>query len=86
MITNRYDFILVRVEHPLEGGYRMEPKKLPFYLHLSITKEGDRKTLTVHSEVHVEKEFTMPTSYSSDYSDWEIIKDQSDKISMMYMC
>ena len=85
MANSRYDYIVERVKRPQQHGYRVEPKKLPFYLHLTITEEDGRKYLTVHSKVHVEKEFKMPTSYSSEFSDWEIISDQSAKISKMFL-
>lgn len=85
MGTRRYGFILVRVEYPSEGGYRMKPQQLPDWIHIAVTDKGDSKFLTVHSRIHVNKEAKVGPSYSSEFSDRDIIKDLSGKISRMYL-
>lgn len=80
MSSNRYDYLLQRVEYPREGGYRMEPCALPHWMYVTITQEGDSKHLTVHSRIHVNKEVVMNPTYSAEFTDYEIIKDLSGKI------
>jgi hypothetical protein len=83
--VNRYDYLLVRVEYPRERGYRMEPRHLPDWLHLTITKQGNNKFVTVYSRIHVTKELRMPTSYSDEFSDYAILKDISGEISHRFL-
>lgn len=66
MQVRRYDHLLCRVEYPAERGYRMEPKQLPDWIHVTITEQGDSKFLTVHSRIHVNKEVKVGPSYSAD--------------------
>lgn len=80
-----YDYLFRRVEYPAEGGYRMEPAKLPPWIHVVITEEGDSKWLTVHSRVHVNKEVRMNPSYSAQFSDFDILKDLSGKITKSFL-
>lgn len=83
MKINKYNYLLQRVNYPF--GYRMESVKLPDWIHITITLDGDSKHLTVHSRIHVNKEVKMPTTYSTDFSDYDIIRDQSGKISSRFL-
>ena len=80
-----YDYLIRRVEYPAERGYRMEPFKLPPWIHVVITEDGDSKWLTVHSRIHVNKEVRLHPSFSRQFSDWDILKDLSGKISHAYL-
>ena len=86
METRKYTYLLCRVEYPLERGYRMEISPLPDWIHLVISddKEGSKR-LTVHSSIHMNKEVAVGPSYSSDFTDTEIIKDLSGEISRMFL-
>ncbi len=84
-VERTYDYLLCRVEYPAERGYRMEPSKLPPWIHVVITEDGDSKWLTVHSRIHVNKEVRMSPSFSAQFSDWEILKDLSGKISKSFL-
>ena len=81
----RYDFIVVRVDYPLECGYRMERKQLPDWIYLTVTEDDDSKYLTVYSRLHFDKEVKINPSYSLEFSDVDIIKDLSGKISSMFL-
>lgn len=85
MQIRRYDHLLCRVEYPAEGGYRMEPKQLPGWIHITITEQDDSKFLTVHSRIHMNKEVKVGPSYSVDFRDRDIIKDLSGKISYRFL-
>jgi hypothetical protein len=63
----------------------MEPKQLPDWIHVIITEQGDSKFLTVYSRIHVNKEVKVGPSYSADFSDRDILKDLSGKISGMFL-
>lgn len=85
MQVRRYDHLLCRVEYPAERGYRMEPKQLPDWIHVTITEQSDSKFLTVHSRIHVNKEVKVGPSYSADFSDRDILKDLSGEVSGMFL-
>lgn len=78
--VNQYRYTYSRVEYPVERGYRMEPKPLPDWIYFTITKKGDSKVVTVFSRYHVNKEVVLNPSFSSEYTDKEIIKEISSKI------
>lgn len=81
MSTAIYNHLYYRVEYPLERGYRMLPKPLPHYMHISITDDSKgSKHLTVHSRIHVNKEVKVGPSYSAEFSDNDIIKDLTAEI------
>lgn len=80
-----YNYLLRRVEYPEKRGYRMEPFKLPPWIHVIITEDGDSRWLTVHSRIHVNKEVRMEPSFSSQFSDLDILKHTSVKISHAFL-
>ena len=80
-----YNHILVRKEYPQERGYRIEAKSLPDWIHLTITEGDDSKILTVHSRIHVNKSVEVGPTYSTDFSDRDIIKDLSAEISTRFL-
>jgi hypothetical protein len=80
-----YNHLYYRVEYPAERGYRMETCPLPDWIHLTITEYGDSKRLTVHSRIHVNKSVPMDPIYSNQFTDQEIIKDLSGKISHAFL-
>ena len=81
----RYEHILTRVEHPLERGYRMQAYPLPDWIHIRINRDSSSKWLTVHSRLHINKCVKVGPSYSLDFSDRDIIKDQSAPISIRFL-
>jgi len=83
--VNTYHHSYHRVYYPIERGYRMEPYQLPNWIHLTITNDGGSKYLTVYSKIHVNKEVRVEPSYSSDFTDSEIIKDLSGKVFHMFL-
>jgi len=85
MRDTTYDYLYVRVEYPRERGYRMEKKPLPPWMHVVITEEGDSKSLTVYSRIHKNKEVKLGPSYSSKFSDRDILIDLSGKISHRFL-
>lgn len=85
MQVRKYNHLLVRVEYPAERGYRMEPKPLPDWIHLTITEDNGSKYLTVHSRIHVNKEVRVGPSYSSDFEDRDLLKDLSAQVSSMFL-
>lgn len=84
-VERTYNHLLYRVDYPAERGYRMEPKPLPPGIHICISEEGDSKWLTVHSRIHVNKVVRIDPTYSSAFSDRDIIKDLSAKVSHMFL-
>lgn len=80
-----YKHRYIRVDYPLERGYRMEMKPLPAWMQLGIKTEDGSKVLYVFSRIHVNKEVKMSPSYSLEWSDTEIIKDLSGKIFSMFL-
>lgn len=60
---------------------------LPSYLHLTITTdtESECKYVTAYSKIHVNKEVRLSSTYSLDYSDQEILKDNALDIFQMYL-
>jgi hypothetical protein len=81
----RYNYLLSRVDYPRERGYRMEPTPLPDWIYVVITKQGDDKYLTVHSRIHVNKEVRVGSTYSVDFSDWDILEEVSGEISKRFL-
>jgi len=78
---------MVRVEYPLEGGYRMETQPLPNWIYLTVEEDINHssKQLVVHSRIHMNKEVRMYPTYSNEYTDLEIIKDLSGEISRRFL-
>ncbi len=68
-----------------EHGYYTEPKKLPDWIHITVTNDGDSKYLTVYSNIHVNKKVRVGPEYSIDYSDNDIIKELSGQISHKFL-
>ncbi len=85
MQVRKYNHLLCRVEYPAERGYRMEPKELPDWIHVTITENNDSKCLTVYSRIHVNKEVRVGPSYSADFNDRDLLKDLSGQISSMFL-
>lgn len=85
MKINKYNYLLFRVEYPMERGYRMEPSLLPDWIYITITEEDDSKFLTVHSEIHVNKEVKLNPPFSSEFTDQEIIREMSGKVSHRFL-
>lgn len=84
-VERTYNHLLYRVDYPAERGYRMEPKQLPPWVHICISEEGNSKWLTVHSRIHVNKVVKIYPIYNSEFSDRDIIKDLSAKVSRMFL-
>ena len=84
-VERKYDYLYSRVEYPMEHGYRMEPTKLPPWIFVTILEDHDTKQLFVHSRIHVNKVVHMDMSYSSKFSDKQIIIDLSSKISKRFL-
>ena len=85
MKVRTYNHLYARVEYPAERGYRMEVTPLPNWIHITITEDGNSKFLTVHSRIHVDKEVKMNPSYSSEFTDREILIDMSGKVSEAFL-
>lgn len=85
MFCNTYDYLYVRVEYPAERGYRMEPRPLPSWIYVTITRGKNNKYLTVYSRIHVDKNKRVGPTYSLDYSDEEVLKNLSGEIYSRYL-
>ena len=83
--VKKYFSLFQRVEYPQERGYRIEPVLLPPWMYVTITDQGYNKFLTVYSRIHMNKEVKMNPSYSSEFSDVEILKDLSGEISYRFL-
>lgn len=78
-IVNTYNHLLFRRE--LQGPFHeWVAEQCPHWLHITITSDGESKWLTVHSRIHVNKEVKLNPSYSTEFSDRDIIKDLSAKV------
>lgn len=75
--STTYDYHYVRVDYPLERGYRMEARSLPSWLKIKITRIDSTKYVTILSSIHVAKETELSYCYSSQFSDAYILKDVS---------
>ncbi len=84
-MIRKYNHLLCRVEYPMENGYRMEPEQLPDWIYITITENNDNKYLTVHSRIHVNKEVKVGPNYSSEFSDRDIVKEQTGEISSRFL-
>jgi len=82
--ARKYHYLLVRVDYPKERGYRMEPRKLPDYLHFTITEDFNGKYLTVYSRLHKTKEVRVGPTYTNEFTDREIIIDLSANIAYRF--
>lgn len=86
MEPRRYDYTLVRVEYPLERGYRMEARKLPDWIHLLVEEDNcGSKRVRVNSRIHVNKSVLLGNAWSSEFSDYEVIKDISGEIAHRWL-
>jgi len=87
MTESKYDYLFKRVEYPSEGGYRMEPVKLPPWIHVVITEDADTdaKYVDVHSRIHVNKSVRLPTSYGRGFSNKKILIDVSGEITHRFL-
>ena len=82
---NRYNYLLVRKDYPMENGYRMHPVALPNWIHLTIEKRENSKYLFVHSRIHVDKKVQVGPAHSLNYPDQRIIKEQSAEVSRRFL-
>ncbi len=85
MNINRYNYLMYRVEYPQERGYRMEASRLPDWIYITITEEGDSKWMTVYSRWHVEKEYRINPTYSSDFTDRQMLIELSAQVHRMFI-
>lgn len=61
-------------------GYTWQTRRLPNWLNFEIVTEDGSKIVVVHSRIHVRPTVRMTPSYSTDFTDEDIIKDMSSKI------
>ena len=83
---NTYDYLYNRAEYPMERGYKVEPVKLPSWIHITVTEDdADTKWVDVHSRIHLNKVVRLPTAYSSQFSDKQILKDISEEVARRFL-
>ncbi len=75
-----YHYRFIRIEYPCFCKYRMETVSLPDWIHIEIIKEGDSKRAIVHSRIHMNKSAPVGPSYSTEFTDQEILKDVSAEV------
>lgn len=63
-----------------QRGHYSEATPLPSWLQITIQNNGDCKSVVVKSKIHINKETPLPCTYSIDYPDMGILKDQSATI------
>ena len=85
MRVTKYIHLFRKVNYPAERGYRMEPESLPDWIYFTISENNSSKYLTVYSRRHVNKEFTLPTSYNNAFTDYEMIKSLSEEIRNLFL-
>ena len=80
-----YNHLYRRVDYPF--GYRMEAYTLPPWIKVVIETLPDRdtKVVKVFSRIHMQKEVEMVPCYSSQFSDYEILRDISKKIHCAFL-
>ena len=64
---------------------RVGARELPPWLHVTITEDADSKWLTVYSRIHVRKEVRMQPTFSTAFSDFEILRQLSSTISRTFL-
>lgn len=77
-VGREYTFVYVRQYEA--HGYRTVPQPLPNWLKVEIRTEGDSKVAYVHSRIHVNRVVALNPTFSTDFSDADILKDLSAKI------
>lgn len=80
-----YDHLYARVEYPRERGYRMEPQPLPDWIRVEIVQQGISKVVIVRSRIHVTKEVQLPTTYSVEFTDREILISVSGEVTRRWI-
>lgn len=85
MTTTEYRYIFRKVQYPEERGYRWKPFSLPDWIHLCIEDDGESKRLIVHSRIHVTKVSQVGPDHSIEFTDREIIRSLSGKVSYRYL-
>lgn len=82
--VTRYNHLYLREYNNVVRKVMTEAVPLHDWLYVTITTENDSKYVTVFSKHHVNKALTLPTGYSMEYSDTDILLDQSDNIHSLY--
>jgi hypothetical protein len=80
-----YKYLFTRKYFPAEHGYRMEARALPDWMQVTITETDNSKQLAVQSRLHVNKNVNVGPSYSTEFSDREILIEQSGPISHRFL-
>ena len=78
-----YHHLLIEIREPF--GTRIGPRDLPPWLHVTITEDADSKWLTVHSRIHVRSEVRMHPTFSTEFTDFEILRQLSPAISHAFL-
>ncbi len=84
-IVNRYNHIYIMEWCFASNGHYTTAKKLPYWIHLTITKLGDSKYLTAHSRIHMNKCVRVGPEYSADFTDNQILKELSYDVSDKFL-
>lgn len=79
----KYNYILEKVYNGRD--HRWEMVKLPNWIYFTIETKDNSKTLHVHSRIHVNKRVKVGPSYSDEFSNEEIIKEQSGNIQYRFL-
>ena len=66
-------------------GTRVGAQKLPPWLHVTITEDADSKWLTVYSRIHVREVMMMQPTFSTEFSDFEILRELGPKIRYAFL-
>lgn len=78
-----YHHLLAETREPF--GTRVGARDLPPWLHVTITEDADSKWLTVYSRTHVREEVIMQPTFSTEFSDSEILRELSPTISRAFL-
>ena len=78
-----YHSLLEEIREPL--GTRFVARDLPPWLHVTITEDADSKWLTVYSRIHVGEKVMMQPTFSTEFSDFEILRQLSPTISLAFL-
>ena len=78
-----YHHLLTETREPF--GTRVDARDLPPWLHVTITEDVYSKWLTVYSRIHRREEVRMQPTFSTKFTDFEILRELSPKIRYAFL-
>jgi hypothetical protein len=66
-------------------GHSTVPQPLPDWINIEIFTEDNSKKVVVNSRIHVNKKVELPTCYSTEFKDTQILKDVSAEVAHRWL-